>query len=60
MAIKAHMDTLAQRHQELEAAINAETKHPGYDDLRVVELKRQKLRIKDQLEEIKAQASPPN
>ena len=55
MAIKAHMETLNRRHQELEAAISAETKSPGYDDLRVVELKRQKLKIKDQLEELRSQ-----
>jgi len=58
MADKAHLESLAQRHQELEAAIAAEIKHPGYDDLHVVELKRQKLRIKDQLEEIRAQMKP--
>lgn len=60
MAIKAHLDTLNRRHQELEAAIAAETKHPGYDEMRVVELKRQKLRIKDQLEEFRTQSSFPN
>ena len=55
MAIKAHMETLNQRHQELEAAISAETKKPGFNDLHVVELKRQKLKIKDQLEELRTQ-----
>ena len=55
MAIKAHLETLNQRHQELEAAISAETRHPGADDLRVVELKRQKLKIKDRLEEFRIQ-----
>ena len=45
MAMKAHLDTLTQRHQELEAAISAEMKHPSHDDSRVNELKRLKLRI---------------
>lgn len=58
MAIKAHMETLNQRHQELEAAIESETKHPAFDELRIVELKRQKLKIKDQLEELRLQMSP--
>lgn len=53
MATKAQMDTLAKRHQELEAAIAAEIKHPAFDELRVIELKRKKLRIKDQLEELR-------
>ncbi|WP_369314374.1 YdcH family protein [Hyphococcus lacteus] len=60
MAIKAHMDSLNQRHQELEAAISAEIKHPGSDDLRIVELKRKKLKIKDQLREFRTQNNSPN
>lgn len=58
MAIKAHMETLTKRHQELETAIAAEAKHPGSDDLHIVELKRQKLKLKDQLEELRAQMKP--
>ncbi len=60
MAIKAHMDTLNRRHQELETAISAEVKNPGFDDLRLVELKRQKLKIKDQLEELRIQTKDLN
>ncbi|WDI31433.1 DUF465 domain-containing protein [Hyphococcus flavus] len=60
MAIKAHMDTLNRRHQELEAAISSESKHPGHDELRLVELKRQKLKIKDQLEELRSQSKTLN
>ena len=60
MAIKAHMETLNERHQRLEAAITDETKHPAHDELRIVELKRQKLRIKDQLEELRSQHMKPN
>ena len=55
MADKAHLESLSQRHQELEAEIADELKHPGYDDLHLVELKRQKLRVKDQLEELRAE-----
>jgi hypothetical protein len=58
MAIEAHVDTLNQRHQELETAISDEHKHPAHDELLVVELKRQKLRIKDQIEEIRLQMKP--
>ena len=57
MAIKAHMETLNKRHQELETAIALEVKHPASDDLRIIELKRQKLRIKDQLEELRSQTN---
>lgn len=53
MAMKAHLDTLTQRHQELEAAIASEMKHPSHDDTRVNELKRLKLRIKDQIQHLR-------
>jgi len=58
MAIKAQLETLTKRHQELEAAIAAEIKHPAFDELHVVELKRQKLRVKDQMEELRLQMKP--
>lgn len=58
MALEAHIETLNQRHEELEAAIATETKHPGFDEFRVNQLKRQKLRIKDQLEELQPKINP--
>ncbi len=54
MAMKAHLESLSQRHYELETAIAAEMKHPSHDDSRIAELKRLKLRLKDQIETIKA------
>lgn len=58
MATKAQVETLTKRHQELEAAISAEIRHPAFDELRVLELKRQKLRIKDQLAEMSTDQKP--
>jgi len=57
MAIQAHMETLNKRHQELEAKIEREAKRAASDDLRILELKRQKLRIKDQLAELRSQTN---
>jgi hypothetical protein len=54
MALKAHLESLNSRHQELEAAIAAEMKHPSHDDVRVTELKRLKLRVKDQIETLRS------
>ena len=56
MTIKAHLETLQARHQELESAIAAEMKHPSHDESRVNELKRLKLRIKDQIQSIRTQS----
>ena len=53
MAMEAHLQTLNQRHQELEAAITSEMKHPSHDDMKVHELKRLKLKIKDEIRELR-------
>ena len=58
MASNAQLESLTKRHQELEAAIAAEIKHPAFDELRVVELKREKLKIKDMMEGIREPSQP--
>jgi hypothetical protein len=49
MSMEARIRELSERHKRLEAAIAAELKHPAGDDVRVHELKRKKLRIKDEI-----------
>jgi hypothetical protein len=53
MAIEARIRELDARHQTLDREIEEEMKHPGSDDIRVRELKRQKLRLKEQLEALR-------
>jgi hypothetical protein len=50
MAIDARLRELNARHRSLEDAIEDEMSHPGSDSLRVVELKRRKLRLKEEIE----------
>ena len=50
MAIEARIRELGQRHQTLERAIEDEMNRPAADELRLQELKRQKLRLKEELE----------
>lgn len=45
---------LKTQHRDLESAIELETKRPAPDDLRISTLKRQKLRIKDELASLDA------
>jgi len=58
MAIDAHLEGLASKHRELENRIMAELAHPSADDLRIASLKREKLRIKDQIERVRMAQSP--
>jgi hypothetical protein len=50
MAVDARIRELGSRHQNLERAIQDELSRPAADDLRLRQLKRQKLRLKEQIE----------
>jgi len=53
MALKAHLDALSTRHDTLENAISMELKHSAKDDLRISEMKRQKLKLKDEMSKLR-------
>jgi len=55
MAMDAHLQSLSERHRTLEDKITVERKRPLQDDSRLHELKRLKLRIKDQIAALKRQ-----
>jgi hypothetical protein len=55
MAIEARIRELGARHQSLELAIQDELSRPCADDMRLKDLKRQKLRLKEELESLRAQ-----
>ena len=56
MAIEARIRELDARHQSLEQLIAEEMSHPSSDDLRVRELKRQKLKLKEEMESLRSHA----
>ncbi len=49
MAIQSHLAELERRHRALEDEINEALLHPSIDDLKIAELKRRKLLVKDQI-----------
>ena len=44
---------LERQHQALEREIQSELARPGSDDLKVSELKRRKLQVKDEIERLR-------
>ena len=52
MAVAAHLETLQSKHSNLEQKIQAELRSPLPDNIRVSKLKRQKLLIKDTLNQL--------
>ena len=57
MAIESHLAELEKRHQALEQEINEALTHPSTDDLKVVELKRRKLHVKDEIARLRHDVS---
>jgi hypothetical protein len=49
MAMHAHLVELEKRHRALEDEINEALMHPSADDLKIAELKRRKLLVKDEI-----------
>jgi hypothetical protein len=49
MSIEAHLAELERRHQILETAISEARAHPSVDNLQIMELKRRKLLVKDEI-----------
>lgn len=54
MAIESRIRELGARHQSLERAIQEEVGRPAADGMRLVELKRQKLRLKEQIDHLRS------
>lgn len=54
MAIEARLEKLNERHQNLEISLSEELSHTATDDLRIHDIKRQKLKIKDEMEKLRS------
>ncbi|HEY5338105.1 MAG TPA: DUF465 domain-containing protein [Rhizomicrobium sp.] len=54
MALQGHIQELSEKHKRLEQAIETELSHKDWDDVRVAALKKEKLRIKDELERLRS------
>lgn len=49
MPMEPHLAELEQKHKALEREIESELEHPTGDTLRLTELKRRKLQLKDEI-----------
>ncbi len=52
MSLNAHLQELQKKHQYLSDQVEMAQRSPGIDDLRVTELKKQKLRIKEEIQRL--------
>ena len=56
MSLQTHLSELERKHEALEREIQDAISHPSTDDLRVVELKRRKLHLKDEINRLRSEA----
>ncbi|MBK1699322.1 YdcH family protein [Rhodovibrio salinarum] len=52
MTVDARLESLRSRHAKLEEELHQELNRPHGDDNHVAELKREKLRLKDEIERL--------
>jgi hypothetical protein len=56
MAIESHLAELEKRHEALEQQLTEALSHPSTDDLQLLELKRKKLHVKDEIARLRCEA----
>ena len=55
MTMQAHLAELERKHQALEDEIAEAMNHPSIDGLKLAELKRRKLQVKDEIERLRVE-----
>jgi hypothetical protein len=55
MSLQTHLSELQAKHKALDLQIEEELMHPSSDDLAIAELKRKKLKLKDEITRLEAQ-----
>jgi hypothetical protein len=57
MPLENHLLELERKHQALEREIQDALAHPATDDMKLAELKRRKLQLKDEIARLKGASS---
>ncbi len=55
MSLQAHLSELAAKHKALEAELTEAMAHPASSDSEIAEIKRRKLKIKDEMTRLENQ-----
>jgi hypothetical protein len=54
MSMASHLSALEQKHRTLEQLLEDELSRPSADNVRIRELKRQKLKLKDEITRLRS------
>lgn len=56
MSLSGHLDELSQKHRALELRLQEALTHPSISDEEVATIKREKLKIKDEIQRLRGQS----
>ena len=54
MSLSSHLQQLRKKHETLEVQVDEARRSPAVDDLTITSLKKQKLKIKEEIERLSA------
>ncbi|MDC0739074.1 DUF465 domain-containing protein [Cognatishimia sp. SS12] len=54
MSVSSHLEELKRKHENLSRKVEEEQRAPGSDDISIAEMKKMKLKIKEQIERLSA------
>ena len=60
MPLQNHLTELERKHEALEREIHDAVTHPSSDEIKVAELKRRKLQLKDEISRLRSPEAQPN
>lgn len=49
MSLSSHLDELKKKHEHLKLEVHQAQKSPGYDEIELATLKKEKLRLKEEI-----------
>lgn len=52
MSLSSHLQELRKKHQHLSEEVEEAQRHPAFDEFQLKALKKQKLRIKEEIERL--------
>lgn len=55
MSLSSHLQELKKKHQVLSERVEEAQRAPGTDDLQIADLKKQKLRLKEEISRISSE-----
>lgn len=54
MGMGTHIEQLRRKHEILSHQVEDAMRHPSYDDLKIAQLKKEKLRLKEEITRLSA------